>query len=134
MASKGQIKQFFSSPSFGVAGASNDRNKFGNKVLRKYLEHDLKAYPINPNEKVIEGLPCLKSVMDLPAETQSLSIITPSDVTEKIVREAIQKGIKNIWMQPGAQSPKAIQEAVKAGVNLIADGTCVMVQLESQNL
>ena len=123
------IEKFLSSPSFGVVGASNDRNKFGNKVLRKYLEHDLKAYPVNPGEKEIEGLPSIRSVKELPPDTKSISIITPPEVTETIVQEAIEKGIENIWMQPGAQSAQAVQEAKAHGINVIADGSCILVQL-----
>jgi len=129
MASSEQIKKFLSSPSFGVVGASRDRSKFGNRVLRKYLEHRLTAYPVNPKEKSIEGLPALKSVADLPAETRSISVITPPEITEQIVREAIQKGIENIWMQPGAESPASVQEARDHGINVIADGSCILVQL-----
>src|SRR5437868_3225007 len=102
MSTQDALQKFFSSSSFGVIGASNNRSKFGNKVLRKYLEHQLLAYPINPNEEKIEGLKSFKSVNDLPAETKSISIITPPAVTESVVQEAIEKGIQNIWMQPGA--------------------------------
>ncbi len=129
MASQNSLDKFFSSPSFGVVGASNDRSKFGNRILRNYLEHQLKAYPIHPSETSIEGLSCLKSVKDLPQETQSISIITPPAVTEKVVHEAIEKGIKNIWMQPGAESQAAIQAGLQAGMNVIADGSCLLVVL-----
>ncbi len=77
-------------------GASNYRSKFGNRVLRHYLERHLKIYPINPNETKVEGLACLSSVNELPDEVISLSIITPPTVTEKIVEVAISKGIQNI--------------------------------------
>ncbi len=130
MASQNSYDRFFSSPSFGVVGASNDRSKFGNKVLRKYLSSSLKAYPINPHEKNVEGIDAFASVIDLPSETKSISIITPPAVTEKIIEEALQKGVQNIWMQPGAESLKAIEECKKAGINVIADGSCILVTLK----
>lgn len=129
MAMDNQIKRFFASPSFGVVGASRDREKYGNKVLRAYLKHGLTAYPIHPKEKEIEGLPSLASVVDLPPETKSISIITPPAVTDHVVEDAIKKGIQNIWMQPGAESPIAIEMCTKHGVSVIADGSCVMVVL-----
>lgn len=127
MLSQESIKNFFSSPSFGVVGASNDRSKFGNRVLRKYMEHQLSVYPVNPNETQVEGLHCFKSVKDLPPETKSISIITPPSVTEKVLQEAIEKGIQNIWMQPGAESAQSIKLCKKAGINFIADGSCILV-------
>ena len=120
---------FFSSTAFGVAGASTNRDKFGNKVLRCYQQNNHKVYGINPRATEIEGALCVASVGDLPDEVQSISIITPPAITEQVVKEAIAKGIQNIWMQPGAQSPAAVEECRKQGINVIADGSCILVVL-----
>jgi predicted CoA-binding protein len=120
---------FFSSPAFGVAGASTNRDKFGNKVLRCYQQNDRKVYGINPRATEIEGAPCVASVADLPDDVLSISVITPPAITEQVVKDAIARGIKNIWMQPGAQNPKAIEECRKQGINVIADGSCILVVL-----
>ncbi|MFI4938453.1 MAG: CoA-binding protein [Candidatus Berkiellales bacterium] len=123
------INQFLSASAFAVAGASNDRNKYGNKVLRCYLQHGKKVYPVNPREQFIEGIAAIQNIADLPAEVSSLSVITPPAVTEKIIEQAIKKGIKNIWLQPGAESDQAIEIAQKHGVNIIAGGPCILVTL-----
>jgi predicted CoA-binding protein len=65
----------------------------------------------------------------VPATVRSLSIITPPQVSEKIVAAAIAHGIENIWMQPGAESPAAVALCRAHGVNVIADGTCLLVVL-----
>ncbi|ASQ47333.1 CoA-binding protein [Legionella clemsonensis] len=124
-----QINQFLSSNAYGVVGASSRRHKFGNKVLRCYLQNGKTAYPVNPGESMIEGIASVANVSDLPASVESISIITPAAVTEKIVEEAIRKGIKNIWMQPGAESEKAIERCKKSQVNVIAGGPCLLVEL-----
>lgn len=124
-----RIDQFLGSPAFGVAGASSKRHKYGNKVLRCYLQNGRRAIPINPVEKEIEGEAVVARVADLPEEVKSLSLITPPQVTERIVEEAVASGIRNIWMQPGAESAKAIAYCEEQGVNLIADGSCVLVVL-----
>jgi predicted CoA-binding protein len=124
-----QINQFLSATAFGVAGASSNRHKYGNKVLRCYLQHGKEAVPVNPNEAEIEGVACVKSVQDLPPEVKSLSMITPPAVTEQIVPLAIARGIENIWMQPGAESPVAVALCREKGVNVIADGSCLLVVL-----
>lgn len=127
-----QIQTFFLSPAFAVAGASSNRQKYGNKVLRCYLQNNKKTYPINPRATEIEGIPCLDSIDQLPPEVQSLSIITPPAITEEIVKAAIKKGIKNIWMQPGAESEAAIQYCHQHNVNVIAHGPCVLIELGFQ--
>ena len=124
-----KIELFFTAPAFAVAGASTNRDKFGNKVLRCYIQNKKIAYPINPNEKKIEGISCFKNVADLPDEVQSLSIVTPPNITQQIVDDAIQKGIKNIWMQPGAENDEAIKKAEKQNINVIANGPCILVTL-----
>ena len=58
-----------------------------------------------------------------------ISVITPPPVTEKVVAEAVELGIQNIWLQPGAESDQAIAQAEAAGVNLIAGGPCLLVAL-----
>lgn len=130
---KRQILLFLSSACFGVVGASANREKYGNKVLRCYLQHKRKAIPVNPKEKIIEGVPCLASVGELPAEVGSLSIITPPRITERIVEEALARGIDNIWMQPGTESPQAVARAREASINVIANGSCLLEVLGFQD-
>lgn len=123
------IQDFFTSKAYGVIGVSTNRFKFGNKVLRVYLQHQLPVYPIHPTEKEIEGVMCLASLADLPEDVKSLSIITPPPVTEKLVPEIIKKGIKYVWMQPGAESHEAINKLKAAGITVIANGPCILVEL-----
>jgi uncharacterized protein len=124
-----QIETFFHSKAFAVIGASSNREKYGNKVLRCYLQNNKKVYPVNPHQDTIEGLAVVHSVHDLPDEVASISIITPPVITEKIVEEAIKKGIRNIWMQPGAESNSAIQNCKQHKINIIAEGPCILVTL-----
>ena len=123
------VARFLESPAYGVVGASPRRHKYGNKVLRCYQENGRRAIPVNPREQVIEGAACVATVLDLPEEVQSISVITPPSVTERIVADAIRKGIRHVWMQPGAESDRAVAACEAAGINVIADGSCVLVVL-----
>lgn len=124
-----QIARFLAADAFGVAGASTNRDKYGNKVLRCYLQNRRVVIPINPRAEQIEGVDCVASVSALPDAVQSLSIITPPAITETVVDLAIARGIRNLWMQPGAQSAPAIARAQQQGLNVIADGSCLLVVL-----
>lgn len=124
-----QISRFLASPAFGVVGASSRRHKYGNKVLRCYQQNGRRAIPVNPREQVIEGATCVPSVLELPDDVMSISVITPPAITERVVEEAARKGIENVWMQPGAESEQAIATCEAAGINVIADGSCVLVVL-----
>jgi len=124
-----QMNQFLASPAFGVVGASGNRHKFGNKVLRCYLQNGRTAIPVNPNETEIEGIPCVATISDLPPNVMSISMITPPAVTEKLVPLALEKGIRNIWMQPGAEHSGAVALCREKGINVISGGSCLLVVL-----
>ena len=122
-----QIADFLKGDSFAVVGASTNRQKYGNKVLRMYQQHGYNVSPVNPNATVVEGLPAVASLKDLPNVPHAISIITPPEVTENVVAEAIDMGIPHIWMQPGAESADAIRACEQAQVNLIHSGPCILV-------
>ncbi len=124
-----KIQKFLAGDAFAVAGASPNREKYGNKVLRTYLQNNRTVFPINPNAEEVEGLPAYSDLAGLPQAVHGLSIITPPAITESVVEEAIQQGIQHIWMQPGAESETAIQRAEEAGLNVIAGGPCLLVVL-----
>lgn len=123
------IEAFLKSEAFGVVGASEDRSKYGNKVLRCYLQNKKTAIPVNPKVAMVEGIASVATVNDLPDNVKSISVITPPAVTEKVVEAAIARGISNIWMQPGAESDAAIASCKAAGINVIADHSCILVVL-----
>ncbi|MEM1452880.1 MAG: CoA-binding protein [Planctomycetota bacterium] len=123
------IDRFLAEGPYAVVGASSDRMKFGNRVLRSYMEHDLPAFPVNPTQSQIEGLDAYASLADLPEPVRHVSIITPPAVTESVVEEAAEMGAEVLWMQPGAESPNAIRRARQLGMEVIAGGPCVLVEL-----
>ncbi len=123
------IDSFLSQPAFAVAGASTNREKYGNKVVRVYQQNDRTVYPIHPSEPQIEGLDTSADVSAVPADRFALSIVTPPPITQKIVRAALAKGVRHFWMQPGAEDATAIEEAEAADATVIHGGPCVLVAL-----
>jgi predicted CoA-binding protein len=124
-----RIQTFLAGRRFAVVGASSSREKYGNKVLRAYLQDGRDAVPVNPAGGEIEGLTAATSLAAVPGEIDGVSIITPPPVTEKVVDQAIERGIKHIWMQPGAESANAIERAEQSGASVIAGGPCILVTL-----
>lgn len=123
------IQSFLAAKTYAVAGASARRHKYGNLVFRALLESGRVTYPLNPVTEFIEGHQAYRSIRDMPIVPESLSIITPPDVTRVVVADAIAAGVKNLWMQPGAEDELASNEARDAGLNVIDDGSCILVVL-----
>ena len=126
------IERFLAGRVFAVAGASADRRKYGNKVLRNYQQAGRTVYAINPREKLIEGAPSFARLCELPEKIDGLSIVTPPVVTEKLVEEAAAAGVKRLWLQPGAESAAALARAKELGLDVIAGGPCLLVALHFQ--
>ncbi len=123
------ITAFLEAGPFAVVGASVDRSKYGNKVLRCYQQHGREVYPINARAEEVEGLKAYPSLAALPVPVKAISVITPPAITEQVVRDAAAAGVTHIWMQPGAESDEAIRLAEAAGMVVIAGGPCLLVVL-----
>ena len=122
-----RIEAFLTATSCAVVGASTDRSKYGNKVLRCYQQNGRKVYPVNPKAPDVEGLRAYPSLTALPEPVPAISVITPPAATEQVVHEAHAAGVKHVWMQPGAESDEAIRTAEALGMNVIAGGPCLLV-------
>jgi uncharacterized protein len=127
--SMNNLEVFLNAGTFAVSGASQDRSKYGNKVFLAIIASGRTVYPLNPTAPEVEGHPAFASIADLPVVPESLSIVTPPHVTRQVIQQAIAAGVKNIWMQPGAEDSKGIQAARDAGLNVIDDGSCILVSL-----
>jgi len=124
-----EIDDFLAGTVYAVVGASRDRAKYGNKVLRCYLQRGRRAIPVNPHEAGIEGVRAVPDLASLPEAVHGVSIVTPPEVTDGIVEEAAAAGVKRLWMQPGAESERAVERARELGLSVIAGGPCVLVAL-----
>ncbi len=122
------IADFLAAGPYAVVGASKDRAKYGNRVLRAYRHKGWTVYPVNPREPEIEGLKAYPDLGSLPEPPRGVSIITPPPVTERVVADAADAGAQFVWMQPGAESPEAIRIARERGLEVIADGSCFLVE------
>jgi len=127
--SMNKIEVFLNASTFAVAGASQDRSKYGNKVFRAIVASGRTVFPLNPRAVEVESQPAFASIVDLPVVPESLSIVTPPHVTRQVIQQAIAAGVKNVWMQPGAEDDQACQAAREAGLNVIDDGSCILVSL-----
>lgn len=127
--SESSIADFLNGSPHAVVGASTNREKYGNKVLRCYMQHGRPVSPIYPRATAVEGLKAFPTLADLPVVPHGVSIITPPAITRGVIDEVIALGIQHVWMQPGAEDAEAIERAREAGVNVIANGPCLLVVL-----
>jgi len=102
-----------------VIGASSDRQKFGNRAVRAYRDQGHRVVPINTHEREIEGLPVYRSVLDVPGTVDTALFYVPPEVGEQVIEEVAQKGITDVWINPGAESDTLVAKARALGLKPI---------------
>jgi predicted CoA-binding protein len=94
-----------------VIGASSNRSKFGNRAVRAFRQQGYTVIPINPHETEVEGLKVYHSVLDVPGAIDMASMYVPPEIGEQVIGEIAQKGIAEVWLNPGAESDELIARA-----------------------
>jgi uncharacterized protein len=102
-----------------IIGASNDRRKFGNKALRAFRHQGYRVIPVNPNEKMVEGIPAVPSVLDIEGPVDMATVYVQPDVGVGVMEQVAAKRISEVWLNPGADDPDVVQKARSLGVEPI---------------
>ena len=112
---------------FAVVGASTNPEKYGYKIYVDLKRAGKTVYPINPRAAAIDGDTCYPSIAALPALPEVVVAVIPPTLTEKLVEELSAAGVRNLWMQPGAESAAAVAKAEALGIATVHGGPCIMV-------
>jgi uncharacterized protein len=102
-----------------IIGASNNRQKYGNKAVRAFVQQGYAVYPVNPHETQVEGLICYPSILDLPVRPRMVSVYVPPAVVLRLLDDIASKGCDELWLNPGADSEEVVAEAERRGLHVI---------------
>jgi len=120
------VKDFLKQKRFAVVGSFRNESKYAYRILKTLKEKGYEVYPVNPSLREVDGLTCYPSVKDIPDSVDVVDIVTPPQVTEKIVRECKEKGISKVWIQPGAESKTVIEFCKDNNIEVIYN-LCIMM-------
>lgn len=112
---------------YAVVWASNNKEKYGYKVFKDLIDAKYMVIPINPTEKEILGKKVYATISESKNKIDVVIFVTQPKITELILEEVKTLGIKNVWLQPGAQSDAAIEFCKKNMIECIHDA-CIMIQ------
>lgn len=107
------------SKTVAVIGASGNRGKFGNKALRAFANQGYTVIPINPNEAEVEGHPTFASVLDVPGEIDMATVYVPASAGVAVMEQLAQKGVGEVWLNPGADDREVVTRARELGLNVV---------------
>jgi predicted CoA-binding protein len=120
------IKEFMAQKKFAVIGATDNPQKYGNRIFKNLTKRGYEVYPVNPKLKEIEGTKCHPTLSDVPVRVDVVDFVVPPNVTESILKECKKLGLDNIWLQPGSESDAAIAFCRDNNFKVVY-GTCVML-------
>jgi acyl-CoA synthetase (NDP forming) len=106
-------------PSVAVIGASSARGKYGNRAVRAYLRQGWTVYPVNPNERDVEGLKTYASITDIPGAIDRATLYVPAAVGVTLLDGIKGKGVSELFVNPGAESDELIARAEALGLDPI---------------
>ncbi|MBN2255733.1 MAG: CoA-binding protein [Deltaproteobacteria bacterium] len=113
------VARFLSLEKYAIAGVSRDPKKFGQVMFKDLRKKGMDVVPVNPNTDSIDGVKCYSSVKELPSDIRGVIFMTPKKETAAVAREAIDHGIKDLWIQQGAETKSLVEEFSKEDVNFI---------------
>ncbi len=123
---KEKIDRFLACKKFALAGVSRNKHKFGNTIFKELRKKNFDIVPVTPNMDSFQGEKCYRSVKELPPDVEALIIVTKPEISLSLLTEAFDKGIKNIFLQQGAQNREIVEYAESNGINLICKHCILM--------
>ena len=127
-----KIKELFiSSRVIALVGASNNKEKDSNKVMRFLQRAGYKVIPVNPKyiNNFIHGEKVYGSLMDIEQKVDIVDVFRPSEEAEEIANQTIKIGAHTLWLQLDIKSDKAKDLVMKNKIYYISN-KCTKIEFE----
>jgi uncharacterized protein len=129
------VKDFLAQKRIAVVGVSDKRETGCNLSYRKFKSAGYAVSAVNPRISTFDGDPCYPDLKSIPEKPEAVFILASSKVTDQIVQQCVDLGIKHVWMhcmmgtRPGlvtsmtSVSPEAVRMCRENGIAVIP-GSC----------
>jgi uncharacterized protein len=129
------VEDFLAQKKIAVVGVSDTRETGCNLGYRKFKEAGYTVSAVNPHLTIFDGQACYPDLNSIPDKPEAVFILANPKVTEQIVQQCVDLGIKHVWMhclmgtKPGlaagmtSVSQDAVQMCRENGIEVIP-GSC----------
>jgi len=129
------VQDFLAQKKIAVVGVSDKRETGCNAAYKRFKENGYQVYAVNPRISTYEGAACYADLKSIPEKVDAVFILASPKVTEQVVQQCVDLGIKHVWMhcmmgtkpglQAGASSVSASAlEMCKANGIAVIPGSC----------
>jgi predicted CoA-binding protein len=127
MTALADIREFLGQKRIAVVGVSQNPKDFSRAVFREFRDRGYDPVPVNPAANEIEGRPCFRRLQDVEPPVDAVLLMTAPAVTDTVVRDCAEAGVKRVWMHRGggrgAVSEDAVRFCESSGISVIP-GEC----------
>jgi predicted CoA-binding protein len=92
------VQDFLAQKKIAIVGVSDKRDTGCNLSYKKFKEAGYQVYAVNPRISTYEGAPCYPDLKSLPEKPDAVFMLTSPKVTEQIVQQCVDLGVKHVWM------------------------------------
>lgn len=128
-----KVRDFLAQKRIAIAGVSRDNSHHpvGNLIYHRLKKTGHDVFPVNPHMQTFEGDRCYADLQSIPGGVDGVVIITRPEVTEQIVHDCDEIGVRHVWMHQSmakgsSVSPAAVEYCHEHGIDVIA-GACPMM-------
>jgi hypothetical protein len=92
------VQDFLAQKKIAVVGVSDKRDTGCNLAYRKFKKEGYEVSAVNPRISTFEGDPCYPDLKSIPEKPDAVFILTNPKITEQVVQQCVDLGIKRVWM------------------------------------
>ena len=92
------VKSFLDQKRIAVVGVSDKRETGCNLAYKNFKQNGYQVYAVNPRIPAYDGDVCYADLKSLPDKPDAVFILANPKVTEQIVGQCVELGIKHVWM------------------------------------
>jgi hypothetical protein len=127
------IRDFLAQKRFAFVGVSRQPKDFSRALFREFQTRDYQPVPVHPEAAEIEGAPCFAHLRDIQPPVDSVLLMTSPAVTNLLIPECVEAGVKRIWFygatSQGAATDSALQICEANSIRAIP-GECPFMFLD----
>jgi predicted CoA-binding protein len=92
------VQDFLAQKKIAVVGVSDKRETGCNLAYKKFKENGYQVYAVNPRITTYDGVTCYPDLKSIPEKPDAVFILTSPNVTDQIVQQCVDLGVKRVWM------------------------------------